>query len=48
MADGLPDGFLDLFGEGGPDAIVYAEAAGSIRYWNAAAMRIFGGARWRR
>ncbi len=26
----------------GPDAVIYADAAGFIRYWNAAATRIFG------
>lgn len=42
MAEGLPDGFPTLVVEGCPDAIIYADAAGAIRYWNAAATRIFG------
>lgn len=42
MADGLSDGFPALVVEGCPDAIIYADAAGTIRYWNAAATRIFG------
>jgi PAS domain S-box-containing protein len=28
--------------EGSPDAILYADAAGVIRYWNAGAERLFG------
>src|SRR6185437_2530429 len=42
MADGLPENFPTLVVEGCPDAIIYAEATGAIRYWNAAATRIFG------
>lgn len=42
MADALPDHFPTLVIEGCPDAIIYADAAGAIRYWNAAATRIFG------
>ncbi len=42
MADALPDDFPALVVEGCPDAIIYADAAGAIRYWNAAATRIFG------
>lgn len=42
MADGLPRNFPALLVEGCPDAIIYADAAGAIRYWNAAATRIFG------
>lgn len=42
MAEGLPDDFAELVVKGCPDAIIYADAAGVIRYWNAAATRIFG------
>jgi len=42
MADALPERFPTLVIEGCPDAIIYADAAGAIRYWNAAATRIFG------
>jgi PAS domain S-box-containing protein len=48
MTDRSPAAALDLgrFGEslvrGAPDAIVYADEAGVIRFWNAGAERIFG------
>jgi PAS domain S-box-containing protein len=42
MTEGLPDQFPTLAVEGCPDAIIYADGAGAIRYWNAAATRIFG------
>ncbi|HEX3885665.1 MAG TPA: PAS domain-containing protein [Stellaceae bacterium] len=42
MTDSLPDNFPTLVVEGCPDAIIYADATGAIRYWNAAATRIFG------
>jgi PAS domain S-box-containing protein len=42
MAEGLPDDFPTLVVTGCPDAIIYADATGAIRYWNAAATRIFG------
>ncbi|HEY1797775.1 MAG TPA: PAS domain-containing protein [Stellaceae bacterium] len=42
MAEGLPGDFSNLVVTGCPDAIIYADATGSIRYWNAAATRIFG------
>jgi len=38
----LPRGFADQLIEGCADAIVYADADGSIRFWNAAATRVFG------
>jgi PAS domain S-box-containing protein len=38
--DGLPS--FEKFVRGCPDAIVYADAAGVIRFWNDAASRIFG------
>jgi PAS domain S-box-containing protein len=34
--------FAEKLVEHSPDAIVYADADGTIRYWNAAATRIFG------
>lgn len=42
MNHDLPEGFLARLAVDCPDAIVYADAGGRIRFWNAAAMRIFG------
>jgi PAS domain S-box-containing protein len=42
MTEVLPEEFAGRLVDGSPDAIVYADAAGRIRYWNAAATRIFG------
>jgi PAS domain S-box-containing protein len=39
---GLPDGFAEQLVVDCPEAIVYADAEGRIRFWNAAATRIFG------
>ena len=41
MAD-LPQGFATDLLAGMPDAVIYADAEGKIRYWNAAAVRVFG------
>ena len=38
----LPEDFAARLVEDCPDAIVYADAAGVIRFWNAGAARIFG------
>src|SRR5260370_41903249 len=38
----LPSGFFEHLVTDCPDAVIYADAAGYIRYWNAAATRIFG------
>src|SRR5580700_2993974 len=38
----LSPGFFEHLVADGPDAVIYADAAGFIRYWNAAATRIFG------
>jgi len=38
----LPAGFLDRLVRDCPDAVIYADAGGVIRFWNAAATRIFG------
>ena len=38
----LPEDFAAQLVEGSADAIVYADAAGVIRFWNAGAARIFG------
>jgi PAS domain S-box-containing protein len=38
----LPKEFLAWLATDCPDAIIYADAAGHIRFWNAAATRIFG------
>lgn len=40
--DELPDDFAARLADEAPDAIVYADAAGVIRFWNGAATRIFG------
>lgn len=42
MTAELPEDFLVRFATDSPDAIIYADAAGRIRFWNAAATRIFG------
>lgn len=42
MNANLPADFLARLAADSPDAIVYADAAGHIRFWNAAATRIFG------
>jgi PAS domain S-box-containing protein len=42
MSGELPTDFLARLVGGCPDAIVYADATGHIRFWNAAATRIFG------
>jgi PAS domain S-box-containing protein len=42
MSTELPSGFFEHLVADGPDAVIYADAAGFIRYWNAAATRIFG------
>jgi len=36
------DRFTRTFAHEAPDAVVYADAQGLIRFWNAAAQRIFG------
>ena len=41
-ATGLPEDFAARLVRDGPDAVIYADAQGRIRYWNAAATRIFG------
>jgi PAS domain S-box-containing protein len=42
MSGGLPDDFLARLTQDSPDAIIYADAQGAIRFWNSAATRIFG------
>lgn len=42
MSDALPTGFFEHLVAACPDAVVYADRNGAIRYWNAAASRIFG------
>jgi PAS domain S-box-containing protein len=42
MTDLLPAIFAERLVADGPDAVIYADAKGHIRYWNAAATRIFG------
>ncbi|HUB44420.1 MAG TPA: PAS domain S-box protein [Acetobacteraceae bacterium] len=43
MASGsLPLRFFQHLVADNPEAVIYADAAGIIRYWNAAATRIFG------
>jgi PAS domain S-box-containing protein len=38
----MPQDFIARLATDGPDAIVFADAGGRIRFWNAAATRIFG------
>lgn len=45
MDEGLPGGLVERLAIDCPDAIVYADAGGKIRFWNGAATRIFGFAR---
>jgi len=42
MNESLPDKFFTQLVADCPDAVVYAGGDGKIRYWNAAATRIFG------
>jgi hypothetical protein len=35
----LPEGFFDRVVRDGADAVVYADAEGKIRFWNASATR---------
>ena len=42
MTTDLPEDFLARLATDSPDAIVYADETGRIRFWNAAATRIFG------
>jgi PAS domain S-box-containing protein len=38
----LPEGLIERLARDGPDAVVFADAAGKIRFWNRSATRIFG------
>jgi PAS domain S-box-containing protein len=38
----LPGGFLERLAADCPDGVIYADAAGKIRFWNRSATRIFG------
>jgi PAS domain S-box-containing protein len=40
--EGLPSDFAAALLAGLPDAVVYSDAAGAIRFWNAGAERLFG------
>lgn len=42
MADALPDGFLEGLVKDCPDAVIFADRDGKIRFWNGSATRIFG------
>jgi PAS domain S-box-containing protein len=42
MNEGLPGGLIERLATASPDAVVVADAAGRIRFWNASATRIFG------
>jgi PAS domain S-box-containing protein len=42
VTDHLPKDFFARLARDCPDAIIYADATGHIRFWNAAATRIFG------
>jgi len=41
-AEGLPEDFLSRLVRDCPDAVIYADAQGRIRFWNQGATRIFG------
>ena len=42
MSETLPDDFAARLVRNAPDAVIYADAEGRIRFWNAAATRLFG------
>jgi PAS domain S-box-containing protein len=42
MSDALPAGLVQRLTTDCPDAVVYADREGKIRFWNASATRIFG------
>ena len=42
MSATLPDDFAARLVRDGPDAVIYADAEGRIRFWNGAATRLFG------
>src|SRR6478672_11918596 len=42
MSATLPDDFAARLVRDGPDAVIYADAEGRIRFWNSAAARLFG------
>ena len=42
MSETPPADFAAMLVRDGPDAVIYADAAGRIRFWNAAATRLFG------
>ena len=42
MNEALPGGVIERLAIDSPDAVVFADAAGKIRFWNRAATRIFG------
>ena len=42
MSDELSASFLERLATDCPDAVIYADAAGKIRFWNRSATRIFG------
>jgi PAS domain S-box-containing protein len=42
MNEALPGGLIERLAIDSPDAVVFADAAGNIRFWNRSASRIFG------
>ena len=42
MNEALPEGLIVRLARDGPDAVVFADAAGKIRFWNRSVTRIFG------
>ena len=42
MNEALPGGLIERLAIDSPDAVVIADAAGKIRFWNRSATRIFG------
>ncbi len=42
VSGNLPEDFAAALVAGMPDAVIYADSAGIIRYWNEASTRVFG------
>jgi PAS domain S-box-containing protein len=42
MIEAMPDGLVERLATLSPDAVIYADAEGKIRFWNRSATRIFG------
>jgi PAS domain S-box-containing protein len=42
MTEAMPEGLVERLATLSPDAVIYADAEGKIRFWNRSATRIFG------